>query len=180
MKYLFLGLAVLTLALVGALVAVLLSENKNKSSGSASITGGIDVDNARRGVAEFDSPYNNLDTMIDGGSVCMKSGGIRLRLFIEERSSKNRFSAVVSTGDVVIGRLVDGCPGINNISVSRSTNVSRRHCRVFLCGGEMYISNLSNTTVTRLNEIPVNNPMPLHVGDVITVGDVQLSVIAIQ
>ena len=140
------------------------------------IAGFVIVFLADDGEEEFVAAYAGYSE--PGGSTVVRPGtnGGGRQIVLEETLSGNRFQASLN-GVVTAGRLVVGNPGINDLSVSASSYVSRRHFKIFQRNNAAYIENMSKSG-TKLNGIEVTVPTMLKPGDVITIGDVQLRVIS--
>jgi len=74
---------------------------------------------------------------------------------------------------MVIGRAAGQC----DLVVAHAT-VSRRHAKLSFAGEALQIEDLGSTNGTALNGAPIKagNAAPLHPGDTVRVGDVDLAV----
>lgn len=173
MIYVFFGLLVLVAILL--MILVLLLYHPEKSSKSIYGSGGIDLQNGLETGEELHG-YRGLNY----GTIYVDSKDrLRAIVFLEDCSTKEQFRVELGK-ESIIGRLVPGSQGMNNIAVSTSRNVSRRHCKLFMYRNCVYIENISQTTYTLLNGNMVRSPHVINSGDVIALGDVQLRVLSVQ
>lgn len=173
MIYVFFGL--LALAALLLMVIVLMVYHPEKKSNSIHSSGGIDV---YKGMPIGDELHGYRG--LNYGTIYVDSKSrLRALVFLQDCSTKEQFRAELGR-ESVIGRLVPGSQGLNNIAVSASTNVSRRHCRLFMYRNCVYIENISKTTYTLLNGGQLTSPCIINTGDVIELGDVQLRVLTVQ
>lgn len=76
------------------------------------------------------------------------------------------FSVILDEPDTVIGREACLCEYLEN-----RLYVSRRHARLTISGGKVFLENLSTTNRTFLNNVPAGDePAELHDGDEIGLG----------
>lgn len=168
---LLIALISILVVLSAALIALLILNSKKGETGG---TGAVDpapgavvgVNAVPNGSVSEDarSAYYNQAVVVDD----------KATVVLEESKTGNRF--LIKLGDPkIIGRIVSGVVGMNNIAVSDSVYLSRRAARVYYDNGEVYIENLSKGG-TKLNDMPVVAPQRLSVGDTLLMGDVQLNV----
>lgn len=174
--YIFVCLIAIIVVLLLALALIAYHpEEKDKHSYYVHSSKGIDVDSGQRG---YDDIYGyrglNFGTVVD-----KKYSALKALVFLEECQSRRQYRAEI-TDEVVIGRIVPGCPDLNDVSVSLSNNVSRRHCRLFEHSGFIFLENMSMVGCTMLNGEKIVAPEIIKVGDLIGISDIQLRVICIQ
>ena len=71
----------------------------------------------------------------------------------------------LSKSEIVIGRDVSSDVIVN------TAEVSRRHARLYLDGGVYIVEDLGSTNGTFINGKRLTNPVPLHSGDIIMLGE---------
>lgn len=98
-------------------------------------------------------------------------------VYLEELSTGNRFRATLNK-TVIVGRSVSGIPLMNDLPVSTSSYVSRKHLMMFEQNGIVYAENLS-TSGTIINGHWINGIVSISQGDLLRLGDVCLRVIAV-
>ena len=92
--------------------------------------------------------------------------GVYLRIEVLKGTLLGKSMERTLCGELVVGRDKD-C-GI----AFRSGALSRRHARVFLAGGAVYLEDLQSQNGTFLNGAPISMPTLLRSGDEIAAGDV--------
>lgn len=176
--YMYILVCLLAIIVVLLLALALIAYHpENSDSKNYHIHGskGIDIDSGQKGFDDIHG-YRGLNY---GTVVGRAPSAVRALVFLEECQSRRQYRAEIS-GEVVIGRIIPGYSNINDISVSLSNNVSRRHCRLFEHSGFIFLENLSKVSFTELNGNRLERPEIIKVGDLISLGDVQLKVICIQ
>ena len=166
--------AVLTILVIVFFVLLLNREKNNSNWGSVyGSGGGVNVDLGQKNGEEIHGYRGIMNTLT------YVRQGIHASVYLEESLTANQFRADLG-GPVVIGRLVTGgSMGMNNLSVSTSSFLSRQHAQLKEIGGVIYIENLSKFG-TKVNGIDILQPTPLYQGDIIIMGDVQLRVLGID
>lgn len=71
----------------------------------------------------------------------------------------------LSKSEIVIGR------DVNSDVIINTAEVSRRHVRLYLDGGVYIVEDLGSTNGTFINGKRLTNPVPLHSGDIIMLGE---------
>lgn len=177
MLYLVIGLVLLMIVLFVVMMHLILQYIRTNDTGGASAfgAGGIDIESGNEVYDEIHG-YRGLDS---GTVSTWKKHRVSAQVFLENCGTRQQFRAEFGH-TVVLGRLVVGHPEWNDLAVSNSTLVSRRHCSLIKEGEHIYIQNVSKTQKTRLNGRVVIEPCPIETGDFIGMGDVQLRVIAIH
>lgn len=173
MIYMFFGLMALAVILIMLLVLLLYHPERKQNTIYGS--GGIDPNTGQETGEEIHG-YRGLNYR----TIYVNSRErLRAIVFLENCLTKDQFRAELGR-ESVVGRLVPGSQGMNNVAVSMSNNVSRRHCRFFMYNNRVYIENISKTTYTLLNGQTVSAPCVVSAGDVIELGDAQLRVLSVQ
>lgn len=173
MEYILPLLIVLLTVLVCALLVVLLRSDNDKSDEcSVYGWGGIDLSDGQSGGEEIHG-FRGLKN-----STVPIPRGLKAVVYLEESMTRNQFRAEFGS-QVIIGRLIHGQAGINDLSVSSSAYLSRRHCRLTEYNGLIYVENMSRSG-TVINGVEISQPMPVRQGDILLLGDVQLRVLAIE
>lgn len=169
-------LLILLMIAVSVLIVLLILRENRSDKGNAYGSGGIDVQTGRESgevLHGFHGVYER--TMVS----CNAGSAHRACAVLEDCTTRKQYRVDLST-ESVIGRTVKGYPSINDVSVSSSVRVSRRHCAMYLAGGTVMLRNLSRTTLAAINDRPIEDSSPVCQGDLIRLGDVQLRVIQIQ
>lgn len=173
MIYVFFGL--LALAAILLMLLILLLYHPEKKPKTIYGSGGIDPNTGQETGEEIHG-YRGLNY---GTIYVSAKDRLRAIVFLEDCLTKDQFRAELGR-ESVIGRLVPGSQNLNHIAVSTSTNISRRHCRLFMHNNCVYIENISQTTYTLLNGRTVDSPQIINTGDIIGLGDAQLRVLSVQ
>ena len=172
--YLFIILIIVAIVLAAVLVYFIIDSRRGKSSGSYIETrGGIDIDKS----VLSGSGFKGFSGFSRGTVVAERN--IRAVVYLEDCVSGRAYAAKLNPASV-IGRIVPDSMEINDLSVSRSRNVSRRHCRLFESGGRIFLENLSKTNSTKLNSVSICEPTVVRVGDIITISDVDLRIMGMK
>lgn len=174
--YIFVCLVAIIVVLLLALALICYhpGDKKNRTNYFHS-SKGFDIESGQKGYDDMHG-YRGLNY---GTVVGKNPTAIRALVFLEECQSRRQYRAEIFD-EVTIGRIIPGYSNINDISVSLSNNVSRRHCRLFERSGFIFLENLSQVSYTNLNGKKIHTPEIINVGDLISLGDVQLRVICIQ
>lgn len=123
---------------------------------------------------------NNDDTMIIGGrsgqteiliedDVSEKKRSVILR---DIADSMRMFEVQLTSSGMIIGRSSD----FSNIVIDYDKSVSRKHCRIFLKNGQVYIEDLSSGNKTYLNNVEISSPTVINNSDEIKIGRTRLKV----
>lgn len=165
----------LMIAVSVLVVLMILGENRS-DKGNAYGSGGIDVQTGR----ESGEVLQGFHGVYEGTVVASQAKSAhRAFAVLEDCTSRKQYRVELSGGSI-IGRTVRGYPSINDVSVSDSPRVSRRHCVMYLDGDTVMLRNLSRTTVTAINDQRMEEASPVRLGDLIRLGDVKLKVIQLQ
>ncbi|MBR0091985.1 MAG: FHA domain-containing protein, partial [Lachnospiraceae bacterium] len=81
------------------------------------------------------------------------------------------FTEAVS-GQIIVGR----SPEKAQIAIVYEKSVSRTQCRLFDQNGQLFVENISDKNITKLNDRPVYTATQLQSGDVLTMGRVRMRV----
>lgn len=92
---------------------------------------------------------------------------------MENCQNHQQFRAVLNP-ESVIGRTVLGASNLNQVSIGYSNYISRKHCCLFQNSGTIYIRNMSETSRTEINGVPVQTQDIIKVGDVLLLGDTKM------
>jgi len=95
-------------------------------------------------------------------------------LVLQERKNPENVYACYLDEPVVVGRAAYGC----NIVIPDEPGISHQHCQFFLNQNKCFIRDLNSLNQTYVNETVVTTPMPLQVGDVVKLGQLELIVAA--
>ena len=96
------------------------------------------------------------------------------QIYIKERGlSGERTYDVMVSGELLVGRSVQNGLKIDNSTVSglQCVLIARQDC--------VYVGNRSNSNVTRLNGVKLEDIRPLKPGDILSLGSIQLSLLDI-
>ena len=97
------------------------------------------------------------------------------QVYIQETSPDGgRSYEITVNGEYPVGRSASTGMQINH------PTVSGLHCVLIAGPDAVFVSNRSNTSITRLNGIPVEGTRPLKTGDTLALGDVQLTLADIR
>ena len=152
------------IAVIGAIIGIIVGINKKKKNTPAQPT----------------SLSDNEETMIIGDS----RGGQTEMLFDDDFSIHNTvilrdvadsfrtFEVQLTSQGAILGRSSDYC----NIVIDYDKSVSRKHCRIFLKNGKVYIEDLSSGNKTYVNGSEVTSDSPLNNADEIKIGRTKLKV----
>ena len=161
--------------------------------------GGIAASRAVRDVAELRSEY----AFVDGGEQTMKNVSRSVQIFhvkhaksavpvntttrmvpqvtlrfegTDSTKTKHSFEVTLEklmsrTDGMVIGRSADQCEFV----VAHPT-VSRRHARLRVAGEALQVEDLGSTNGTRVGEqaLKAGEPVPLHAGNKLRIGDIDM------
>lgn len=169
-------LLVLLMIAVSVLIVLMMLGEDRSDKGSAYGSGGIDVQSGRESGEVLHGFHG-----VNEGTIGPRDLG-RCRgpaAFLEDCATRKQYRVALIPG-AVLGRTVRGYPSINDVSVSYSVQVSRRHCVMYLEGENVMVRNISQSTFTAVNDQKIDAPCPVRQGDLIRLGDTQLRVILIQ
>lgn len=83
-------------------------------------------------------------------------------------------------GELILGRSVGESEPTGWLYISDSRTVSRRQCRLSNTAMGLFVENLSDVNITRLNGMPVQSPKRILPGDYISFGGRQYWVTNLQ
>lgn len=122
---------------------------------------------------------DNDDTMIISGRsgqteilIGDEIGTPRSVILRDAADSIRTFEVQLSLDGTIIGRSSD----FSNIVIDYDKSISRKHCRIFLKNGRVYIEDLSSGNKTYLNDIEVSSPTVINNSDEIKIGRTKLKV----
>ena len=108
-----------------------------------------------------------------GGTEQLQSGGYQIHI---QESSPNgqRSYEIMVTGEFPVGRSASG-----GLQIEHST-VSGLQCVLIAGPDSVFVSNRSNSNVTRLNGVKLEDTRPLKPGDTLSLGNIQLALLDIR
>lgn len=119
------------------------------------------------------SPSQQSFTLTGSGTEQVQSGTYKMRIR-ESSPAGDRSYDITVRGEFPIGRSSSSGLQIDNPTVSGT------QC-VFIAGPDaVFVSNRSNSNITRLNGAQLGETRPLKQGDTLNLGNVQLSLLDIQ
>lgn len=170
------ALLVVLMIAVSVLIVLILLDGDRSKGGNAYGSGGIDVQTGRESGEVLHGFHGVNDETVPSGGRRYQSGAAA---FLEDCANRKQYRVGLNPGSV-IGRTVRGYPSINDVSVSYSVQVSRRHCVMYLECGRVMLRSISKSTYTAVNDRIIEVPCEIRQGDLIRLGDTQLRVILIQ
>ena len=103
----------------------------------------------------------------------------RWELELMDTKSGKRIHKVFQ-GELILGRSVGEIEPTGWLYLSEARTVSRRQCRLSNTAMGLFLENLSDVNITRLNGMPVQSPKRILPGDYISFGDNQFWVTCLQ
>lgn len=155
------AIAVAVIALLVIVITVILSRRKNNIS------------------VPSDTPVftaDNDDTMI----ISSRSGDTEM-LFEDSAGSVIILRDVMNTdhtyeaslsSDIIVGRSSE----VSSLIVDYDKSVSKRHCKIYLKGNDVYIEDLGSANKTYVNDVQISSPHIIRNADEIKIGRVKFSV----
>lgn len=115
--------------------------------------------------------------------------GFTQKTYYDAVSQQTRNPGLILFQDTRNPSEIYGCDLINPVIIGRDPresnvvvpapdkSVSRKHCRLYQWNGVCLVEDLGTVNHTYVNQMQVTNPMPLHQGDRLTMGNVEFLVI---
>lgn len=115
---------------------------------------------------------NEERTFIMNSASASLNAGLKVFTLSSAEDASKQFSRQIREGESLsVGRQKD-----SDIVIDFNGSVSRKHCRVFMENGEIYVKDEGSSYGTIVNDQTANNPLPLRDGDTITLGNCKLYV----
>ncbi|MCI6831309.1 MAG: FHA domain-containing protein [Butyricicoccus sp.] len=172
--------AVLILVLLLILLRLILREYEHSCDTFQiiNIAGGVDIESGQE--KELFQGFSGTDpgTMVNRHP----RRGVQHLVFLEDCATRKVYRCELSNRErrCVIGRKMDSDIHVNQIGVDPDIHISRKHCRLVLCDGKVWLENLSCSGKTLLNDRILAKPEVVHTGDYISIGNVRLRVIRME
>lgn len=103
----------------------------------------------------------------------------RWELELMDTKSGRRFYKVFR-GELILGRSVGENEPTGWLYISDARTVSRRQCRLSNTAMGLFVENLSDVNITRLNGMPLQSPKRILQGDYLSFGEKQFWVTNLQ
>ncbi len=165
---------IIAVFIVGAVCIIaysLLSSNRSKPS-EIHYSGGANIDDGR--LTSDSNYFKGLSGALEETAVIgenrRQTSGFGFYITLTDMSN-GREERLAVKGELVLGRAAD-----RGVYVVNDTSVSRRHCMFAVNNRRLYLSDLGSSNHTYLNGKPVTDPVEVHSGDTIKIGNTRLSV----
>lgn len=165
-------LAVVILAAAVVCVCVFAKTRRDFSRNDVHINGGADIQTGR--VSRDQNYFKGITGNLNGTVVVNGSRAKSRGFFIEIMNINNGDKVDFNVGnELIIGRI----SGENVYALPDDLMVSKRHCRLFVSGNDLYIDDLGSANHTYLNGKIVTEPTCVQSGDTIRVGKTELGIV---
>lgn len=165
-------LIVVILAAAVVCACVFVKTRRDFSRNDVHIRDGADIQTGRvsRDQNYFKGITGNLNgTVVVNGSRA-KSKGLLIEIVNIGNGDKENF---IVDCELIIGRI----SGENVYALPNDLMVSKRHCRLFVSGNDLYLEDLGSANHTYLNGTIVTTPTHIQSGDTIRLGKTELGIV---
>lgn len=165
---LWIVIGVFILFVIVALIFIVKLNSKSRKGSEIHISGGANID---RGYLSNDNNYfmggyEALgETLVVGSDFRTSTGEMKYVVF-SDLGNGSSFSLNVKDS-VVLGRVQ--ATGV--VVVSSDSSISKRHCKISMVQGALYVEDLGSSNHTYVNSRVLTSPCRINNGDVLKIGN---------
>lgn len=156
------AIAVAVAAIIVCVIMAVTSKKKKKSAEEEPVSL---ADNSETMI--LSSRSGNTEILIGDDTPVSRSVILR-----DVADSMKTFEVTLSESGAVIGRSSD----VSSVVIDYDRSISRKHCKIFLRGNDVYVEDLGSGNKTYVNDIPITAAHILHNTDEIKIGRTKLRV----